>query len=178
MRRRRTLLVAKVSASGYLTVYNGSSSSVNVIIDVFDYYPAPTDGSEHDLHRHPDRCQVAAPDEVHGTGARSLRIGFSPWFQEGVIRCRAVRLRFKHCSLRPRSARSAAQRRRRPGAVSSPARSGTWKRSRSKRSHRKSRMDQRTRERMQVMPVLISTVNTAYKAAAERLHAAQAARSR
>jgi len=46
--------------------------------------------------------------------------------------------------------------------------------SRSKRSHRKSRMDQRTRERIPVMPVLISTVTTAHKAAAERLHTAQA----
>ncbi len=68
-------------------------------------------------------------------------------------------------------------------AADDPARWGPWvapcpirdlEASRSKRSHRKSRMDQRTRERMPVMPVLISTVTTAHKAAAERLHTAQA----
>jgi len=68
-------------------------------------------------------------------------------------------------------------------AADDPARWGPWvapcpirdlEASRVKRSHRKSRMDQRTRERMPVMPVLIETVNTAHKAAAERLHAAQA----
>jgi hypothetical protein len=65
-------------------------------------------------------------------------------------------------------------------AADDPARWGPWvvpcpirdlEASRVKRSARKSRMDQRTRERM---PVLIETVNTAHKAAAERLHAAQA----
>jgi len=68
-------------------------------------------------------------------------------------------------------------------AADDPARWGPWvvpcpirdlEASRVKRSARKSRMDQRTRERMPVMPVLIETVNTAHKAAAERLHAAQA----
>jgi len=68
-------------------------------------------------------------------------------------------------------------------AADDPARWGPWvvpcpirdlEASRVKRSARKSRMDQRTRERMPVMPVLIETVNTAHKAATERLHAAQA----
>jgi len=68
-------------------------------------------------------------------------------------------------------------------AADDPARWGPWvvpcpirdlEASRVKRSARKSRMDQRTRERMPVMPVLIETVTTAHKAAAERLHAAQA----
>ena len=68
-------------------------------------------------------------------------------------------------------------------AADDPARWGPWvvpcpirnlEASRSKRFAHKSRMDQRTRERMPVMPVLISTVITAHKAAAERLHAAQA----
>jgi hypothetical protein len=44
-----------------------------------------------------------------------------------------------------------------------------------KRSHRKSRMDQRTRERLPVMPVLIDTVTRAHHQATERLQAAQAA---
>ncbi|WP_416210405.1 site-specific integrase, partial [Frankia sp. Cr1] len=44
-----------------------------------------------------------------------------------------------------------------------------------KRSHRKSRMDQRTREPLPVLPVLIATVDAERKAATERLHAAQAA---
>ncbi len=68
-------------------------------------------------------------------------------------------------------------------AADDPARWGPWvapspirdvEASRSKRAHRKSRMDQRTRERMPVMPVLLSTVNTARTAATERLRAAQA----
>lgn len=42
-----------------------------------------------------------------------------------------------------------------------------------KRTHRKSRMDQRTRERLPVMPVLVNTVTSALQAATERLHAAQ-----
>jgi hypothetical protein len=42
-----------------------------------------------------------------------------------------------------------------------------------KRSHRKSRMDQRTRERLPVMPVLVDTVTSAHQAALGRLHAAQ-----
>jgi integrase-like protein len=41
------------------------------------------------------------------------------------------------------------------------------------RSHRKSRMDQRTRERLPVMPVLVDTVTTALQAASERLRAAR-----
>jgi Phage integrase family len=43
-----------------------------------------------------------------------------------------------------------------------------------KRTHRKSRMDQRTRERLPVMPVLIDTVTNTHRAATERLRAAQA----
>ncbi|MGH3265047.1 MAG: tyrosine-type recombinase/integrase, partial [Trebonia sp.] len=43
------------------------------------------------------------------------------------------------------------------------------------RTHRKSRMDQRTRERLPVMPVLIGTVTNAMQAAVERLHAARSA---
>jgi hypothetical protein len=43
-----------------------------------------------------------------------------------------------------------------------------------KRTHRKSRMDQRTRERLPVMPVLVDTVTNAHRAAGERLQAAQA----
>ncbi len=45
---------------------------------------------------------------------------------------------------------------------------------RKKRSHRKSRMDQRTRERMPVLPVLIVTLTNALTSATDRLHAAQA----
>ena len=68
-------------------------------------------------------------------------------------------------------------------AADDPARWGPWVapcpirdlEARAKRSHRKSRMDQRTRERMPVMPVLISTVTTAHQGATERLHAARAA---
>ena len=45
---------------------------------------------------------------------------------------------------------------------------------RKKRSHRKSRMDQRTRERMPVLPVLIVTITNALTSATDRLHAAQA----
>ncbi|MGH3856826.1 MAG: tyrosine-type recombinase/integrase [Pseudonocardiaceae bacterium] len=44
-----------------------------------------------------------------------------------------------------------------------------------KRSHRKSRMDQRTRERLPVMPVLVDTVTSAHQQATQRLQAAQAA---
>ena len=45
---------------------------------------------------------------------------------------------------------------------------------RKKRSHRKSRMDQRTRERLPLLPVLITTLNNALTLATDRLHAAQA----
>jgi Phage integrase family len=41
------------------------------------------------------------------------------------------------------------------------------------RSHRKSRMDQRTRERLPVMPVLVDTVTNALQAATERLRTAR-----
>lgn len=44
-----------------------------------------------------------------------------------------------------------------------------------KRSHRKSRMDQRTRERLPVMPALVNTVTRAHQQATEQLHTAQAA---
>ena len=40
------------------------------------------------------------------------------------------------------------------------------------RQHRKSRMDQRTRERLPVLPVLVRTANERRLAAAHRLHAA------
>jgi hypothetical protein len=43
-----------------------------------------------------------------------------------------------------------------------------------KRSHRKSRMDQRTRERLPIMPVLVETVTSAHRACVERLQAARA----
>lgn len=43
-----------------------------------------------------------------------------------------------------------------------------------KRSHRKSRMDQRTRERLPVMPVLVDTVTKGHHVAVGRLQAAQA----
>jgi hypothetical protein len=42
------------------------------------------------------------------------------------------------------------------------------------RSHRKSRMDQRTRERLPVMPVLVNTVTNAHHSAVERLQLARA----
>jgi hypothetical protein len=43
-----------------------------------------------------------------------------------------------------------------------------------KRTNRKSRMDQRTRERLPVIPVLVDTITTAHQAATEQLRAAQA----
>jgi len=69
-------------------------------------------------------------------------------------------------------------------AVDDPARWGPWvapcpirdadtSRQRKTRSHRKSRMDQRTRERMPILPVLVTAVDAERKAAAERLRAAQ-----
>jgi len=42
------------------------------------------------------------------------------------------------------------------------------------RSRRKSRMDQRTRERLPILPVLVAAVDTERKATSERLHAARA----
>ena len=42
------------------------------------------------------------------------------------------------------------------------------------RSHRKSRMDQRTRERLPALPVLVDTVTNTHRAATERLQAAHA----
>lgn len=67
-------------------------------------------------------------------------------------------------------------------AVEEPARWGPWavpcpigdnEISRAKmRKHRKSRMDQRTRERLPVLPVLVRTANERRLAAARRLHAA------
>jgi hypothetical protein len=67
-------------------------------------------------------------------------------------------------------------------AVEEPARWATWavpcpisdaEIGRAKeRKHRKSRMDQRTRERLPVLPVLVRTVNERRLAAARRLHAA------
>jgi integrase len=69
-------------------------------------------------------------------------------------------------------------------AVDDPARWGPWavpcpirdeEMSRKKeRSHRKSRMDQRTRERLPVLPVLVSAVDAARTTAAALLQAAQA----
>jgi hypothetical protein len=68
-------------------------------------------------------------------------------------------------------------------AVDDPARWGRWavtcpirgeEMSRKKeRAHRKSRMDQRTRERLPILPLLINTVDTARKTTAERLAAAR-----
>ena len=70
-------------------------------------------------------------------------------------------------------------------AVDDPARWGPWavpcpirdeEMSRKKeRSHRKSRMDQRTRERLPVLPVLVASVDAARGTAAEILLAAQSA---
>jgi Phage integrase family len=67
-------------------------------------------------------------------------------------------------------------------AVEEPARWGPWavpcpigdnEIGRTKmRKHRKSRMDQRTRERLPVLPVLVRTANERRQAAAARLHAA------
>jgi site-specific recombinase XerD len=69
-------------------------------------------------------------------------------------------------------------------AVEEPARWGPWavpcpisdaEIGRAKeRKHRKSRMDQRTRERLPVLPVLVSTANQRRLTAARRLHAAVA----
>ena len=70
-------------------------------------------------------------------------------------------------------------------AVDDPARWGPWVapcpirdadmiQRKKTRSHRKSRMDQRTRERLPVLPVLITVVDAARTATAERLRAAQA----
>jgi hypothetical protein len=69
-------------------------------------------------------------------------------------------------------------------AVEDPARWGPWavpcpirdeEMSRKKeRSHRKSRMDQRTRERLPVLPVLVAAADAARTAAAALLQAAQA----
>jgi integrase len=60
-----------------------------------------------------------------------------------------------------------------PWAVTCPIRDEEMSRKK-ERAHRKSRMDQRTRERMQVLPLLISTVDTARKATVERLTVARA----
>ncbi len=54
-----------------------------------------------------------------------------------------------------------------------PIRDGDAAAQKKKRSHRKSRMDQRTRERLPVMPVLAAAVTNALHAATERLRAAQ-----
>ena len=61
-----------------------------------------------------------------------------------------------------------------PWAVTCPIRDQEMSRKK-ERSHRKSRMDQRTRERMPVLPVLAAAVDSARKTAAELLLAAQAA---
>ncbi|WP_406380417.1 tyrosine-type recombinase/integrase [Streptomyces sp. NBC_01618] len=70
-------------------------------------------------------------------------------------------------------------------AMDDPARWGIWAAPcpireeemsrRKERSGRKSRMDQRTRERLPVLPVLVQTVDTERRLAAERLKAARAA---
>ena len=74
--------------------------------------------------------------------------------------------------------------RHRPMGGGGPARWGPWavpcpigeaEIGRTKmRQHRKSRMDQRTRERLPVLPVLVRTANERRLAAAHRLHAAAA----
>jgi integrase len=61
-----------------------------------------------------------------------------------------------------------------PWAVPCPIR-GTDIQLRKERSHRKSRMDQRTRERLPLLPVLITTVDQARKTAAARLETARRA---
>lgn len=71
-------------------------------------------------------------------------------------------------------------------AAEEPARWGPWvapcpirepeaSSQRKRRSYRKSQMDQRTRDRMPLLPVLTTTINTAHKAATDLLHAAAAA---
>lgn len=70
-------------------------------------------------------------------------------------------------------------------AVEDPARWGQWAvrcpiraedvQSRKERSHRKSRMDQRTRERLPVVPALAASADRGHKAAAELLQAARLA---
>jgi hypothetical protein len=72
-------------------------------------------------------------------------------------------------------------------AADDPSRWGPWvtpcpvrdtdaamQKTKKKRSHRKSRMDQRTRERLPVMPTLVDTVTSAHQQATERLQTAQA----
>lgn len=54
-----------------------------------------------------------------------------------------------------------------------PIREGDAAAQKKKRSHRKSRMDQRTRERLPVMPVLVDAVTNGLHATTERLQAAQ-----
>ncbi|HEY6424067.1 MAG TPA: site-specific integrase [Pseudonocardiaceae bacterium] len=61
-----------------------------------------------------------------------------------------------------------------PWVVPCPVRDTEATAQKKKRSHRKSRMDQRTRERLPVMPVLVDTVTSALQTAAQRLQAAQA----
>ncbi len=51
------------------------------------------DGSKHDLHRHPVRRRVAAPDETHDTGAHRLWIGIQPQVsrRSHPVPCSAIR---------------------------------------------------------------------------------------
>jgi Phage integrase family len=60
-----------------------------------------------------------------------------------------------------------------PWATPCPVRDADIAQRGKERSRRKSRMDQRTRERIPVLPALLATVDTGRQAAAERLRAAQ-----
>jgi hypothetical protein len=70
------------------TSVSGQSSKLALQEDIHR-----ADGSEHDLHRHPRRRQVAAPDKVHDTGARSLWIGVQPQVsrRSHPVPCSAIR---------------------------------------------------------------------------------------
>ena len=61
-----------------------------------------------------------------------------------------------------------------PWAAPCPVRDADIAQRGKERSRRKSRMDQRTRERIPVLPALLATVDAGRQAAAERLHAAEA----
>ena len=61
-----------------------------------------------------------------------------------------------------------------PWVAPCPIRDGDVAQLKKARSHRKSRMDQRTRERMPVLPVLLAAVDDGHAAASQRLQAARA----
>jgi hypothetical protein len=70
------------------TSVSGQSSRLGLQEDIHR-----ADGSDHDLHRHPRWRQVAAPGEVHDTGARSLWIGVQPQVsrRSHPVPCSAIR---------------------------------------------------------------------------------------